>query len=567
MSDLDFTQVKNQQFIAEQLGKDTWLTVHQYKREDSEVISYWCALAPLEYSTECILSESKWEVRPGAQRFSLWYEPDELPTYEPFLKHKWEALIYRRTHPVTGQNWIELSDDFKLFYDLIPNQDGTVFSYFKDDDNFEEVVRFFEEDKKVQIKRNFLRHYLLIRKMRLVLYFEFDKHTSKENSILFDNEFIRGEKHCYEILYSPHGAIKDKPYVSRVTGKKLIEPVKRVSLNIWQYDIQPEQVHFEEFIIAQDEDGANIKASCDPNKLANNFGKNSENPHDLSPVYFSKDVLGKYYLDPDKYEISDGTLRCHSSRYLSIDNHHQDYVMAYLGDLGRDLPASERKYWLAFNIPPEDRKMSRVKFERDFLGAWSSADFPIHQFKSEYERFNEDFSKKYGWPLFKPLHNDDRHHFSALRIPINTSYAEFDSQILSLVRLLVDSINEKELMKWIPDQKSEIFRDENTENSDDLVKGGINKLEKILLFFQQPDVVTRIKLLRNIQTIRSQSGAHRKSESGFPKLMQRMNPDNLPGPDLFESFIVQSIELLQFLRQYLIDETPAILTESEGEPT
>lgn len=566
MSDLDFIQVQNQGFIAQKLGQEAWLTVYQCANTSSEAIGYWCVLAPINHPKEEILEHHTCEVLRGAHRFSLWSnKPNELPTYEAFLEDGWEALIYMRSHPVSGDNWIELSDDFRLFYDLIPNQDFTTLSYFKDDGDFEDVVRFFKEDNKVQIKRNFLRHYLLVRKMRLVLYFEFDKYAAKEDYISFEDKFVQEENYCYEIHSMYHQLVERKPYFSRIIGKKLIEPVNQVSLNIWQYGIRPEQTHFEEFIISQDEEGADIRFSCNPNNLANNFGKNAGNPHYLTPVFFSKEVLGKYYQNPDKYEIADGSIRCKSSWLLRLDNHHQEYVMAYLGDLGRDLPESERKYWLSFNLPPEDRRISKAKFERDFLGSWCGSDFPIHQFKSEYESFNEEFFKKYGWPLFKPLQDDDRHHFSALRIPINTSYAEFDSQILSLVRLLVDSLNEKELMKWIPKQKNEIFRDEKSENPDDLVKGGINKLQKILLFFQLPEAVTKVKLLRDIQTVRSQSGAHRKSESGFPKLMKKMNPDNLPEPELFESFIVQSIELLQFLRQYLIDDTPAALSESEGE--
>jgi len=567
MDNLDFAQSKNQAFIANKLGKEVWITVNQCKNiesENSEDTAYWCALAPIEYPIDKILSRYTWDVKRGAQRFSLWSNSDETHTYQAFLENGWEALIYWRRHPLNGNHWIEISDDFKLFYDLIPNRDHTVLSYFKEDGTFEEVIRFFKENIVVQVKCSYLRHYLMIRKMRLILFFEFDKHASKDNYSSFENRLVQEDNYCYEIHSSSWGHIKGKPYLSRIIGKKIIDPVERATLNIWHLGIHPPKTNYAEFIISQDKDGENISFSCNPNILTNNFGGNPDNPHYVTPVFFSKDVLVKYYQDPDKYEISDGYVSCQSAWNLRLDNHHKDYVVAYLGDLGCDLPESERAYWLSYNIPPEDRKISKTKFERDFLGSWSSSDFPIHQFKSDYEQLNEDFSKKYGWPLFKPLQNNDRHHFSALRIPLNDSYAELDSQILSLVRLLVDSINEKKLLEWIPEKKNEIFRDEKSAKSDELVKGGINRLKQVLLFFQLPDVVENLKLLRDLQDIRSQSGAHRKSESGFPKLMLKINPDNLPLPDLFESYLKHSISFLQFIRQYLIDETPAVLAHLKG---
>lgn len=63
------------------------------------------------------------------------------------------------------------------------------------------------------------------------------------------------------------------------------------------------------FIIGKSPDRENINFTCDPDKLANGFGANPDAPDYLTLVYFHRDVLGKYYLDPDKYIVQDSELR------------------------------------------------------------------------------------------------------------------------------------------------------------------------------------------------------------------------------------------------------------------
>jgi hypothetical protein len=65
---------------------------------------------------------------------------------------------------------------------------------------------------------------------------------------------------------------------------------------------------------------------------------------------------------------------------------------------------------------------------------------------------------------FLPLHPDDQHFFTGLHLLSKDAQAEFDSQLLALTKVLVDSLNEKEITKGF-----------STLSSDDK---GITKLEK-----------------------------------------------------------------------------------------
>jgi hypothetical protein len=53
-------------------------------------------------------------------------------------------------------------------------------------------------------------------------------------------------------------------------------------------------------------------------------------------------VLTKYYAHPERYSVEDGFLRCQGLWGLKLDNNHHEYIIVFLGDLGRDLPSDEQ---------------------------------------------------------------------------------------------------------------------------------------------------------------------------------------------------------------------------------
>jgi hypothetical protein len=282
--------------------------------------------------------------------------------------------------------------------------------------------------------------------------------------------------------------------LSRLIGKKVIRGCAKEESGIWPYE---RKENYCDFIIKQDPTGNSVLSTCNPDELDNNFSANPGSPHYLTPVFFKKDVLARYYGNTDKFSVEDGYLRCQSLWGLRIDNDHKEYVVVFLGDLGRDLPEGERTYWKAFNIPPAGG-ISETNFKRSFLAEFTNAKKSDLAFQYEYEEFCQDWVKKYGWELFKPLAEKDRHHLRSLRIPLNDSQGEFDSQVQNLAKILIDSLNEKAL-------GSEISKvPENAK--------GITKLE---LYFEEKGFgknTTQVKYLRNLWDLRM-GLAHRKGDS------------------------------------------------------
>lgn len=273
--------------------------------------------------------------------------------------------------------------------------------------------------------------------------------------------------------------------------------------------------------------------TSDPSKLRNNFGKNPEAPHYLTPIFFKREVLQKYYDNPKKYSIEDGILRCGMLWSLYIDNQYDDYVSAYLGDLGRDLPNhQEQQHWKSFNIVIDGR-LSETKFRRDFGAQFAEPDSPVFIFQNKYKSLNDLVEKKLGWPLFLPLHDDDKYNLESLRIPLSNAQPEFDFLILSLVKVLLDSLNEKQIVSQLA-VKSEGL------------KGSISKLAKWFDARGISDYAGHIKFLRDLQELRSCGTGHRKGK-GYEKIAKELNVTDGDYRRSFKDILLQSISFLDFM--------------------
>src|SRR3989449_7861468 len=155
-------------------------------------------------------------------------------------------------------------------------------------------------------------------------------------------------------------------------------------------------------------DGEPVEHTSNHEKLGNYFGANADAPHYLTPIYFRKEVLGKYYGDPDRYSVSDGRLSCFALWGCQIDNNHPTHVVVFLGDLGRDLPYEERLHWRQFNVPPEGG-VSKTNFQRSFLAQFADAEASDLTFRQEFSEIMNQWEMACGWPLFLALSPDDEH--------------------------------------------------------------------------------------------------------------------------------------------------------------
>jgi hypothetical protein len=252
-----------------------------------------------------------------------------------------------------------------------------------------------------------------------------------------------------------------------------------------------------DFIIGEDERGRPVEHTCEPSVLANYFGANPGAPHYVTPVFFRREVLRKYYENGKQYTVEDGGVGCGGLWSLRADTNHADHVVVLLGDLGRDMPISEQRHWRAYNLMPEDRGLSETAARRWLQGDWAAAVLPEHVFKRAYTDMNAAWAAAFGWPLFKDLHTNDAHVLSSLRLPLSNTNDEFDGQVLDLAKLVIDSLNEEQIEATLATRPKKDVK-------------GIAKFEGMLVQLQYGDAARDMNLLRTIQGVRSKGAAHRK---------------------------------------------------------
>ena len=109
--------------------------------------------------------------------------------------------------------------------------------------------------------------------------------------------------------------------------------------------------------------------------------------------------------------------------------------MVFLGDLGRDLPESERLHFLAFEMSPADQRISKEVIANDFFNCWVDSSGPIGILLNAREKLDDKWRTSFGVPLFRPLHRDEIDITKGIRVPTSSGREEFDTVILNLTKM------------------------------------------------------------------------------------------------------------------------------------
>jgi hypothetical protein len=237
-----------------------------------------------------------------------------------------------------------------------------------------------------------------------------------------------------------------KTALSRLLGKTLVTGLAGRPNPAW-LDYGAET--YPDFLIGVDpESGQPTSFTCDPDELANYFGKNPGAPHYLTPVQFDSKVLNRYLDEPERYAVSPTRISCADMWSISIGRTSTGDVDVYLGDLGRDLPWQELDHWRSHNVLPRGR-MDEDRFRRDFLGQWAGDLEPLDALRAAYRRVHSASQTAFGWDVFRPLDGPDLIDFERLQPPTLTGQRALLRPVLVLTKALVDSIDVKAIKRTI----------------------------------------------------------------------------------------------------------------------
>jgi hypothetical protein len=466
------------------------------------------------------------------------FKKNQKNYYSRFGIDGYEPHFFARRFP-TKPRYIEISQEFVHFFGLFHDKNTDTFIRESDDGKEEVIAKISNE---VAIKTKELKQFLAFKEMKLLIGFATSRYFNDHLDIPFEKATSQliGESKTSEFHYHVwyQREVGKASFRTEILGKKIVTgmPVERTGL--FPFEAEPK---FASFIIGVDESGNEVEFTCSPDLLANYFGKNSANPHYLTPVFFTKDVLDRYYANPSKYKVEDGYIKI-GAYSLRADTNHSEFVIVFLGDLGTDISFLEQQHWRLHNIAPQGQ-MSTTNFRRAFLGEFAEPEAEIFLLENALNQLRSNSEKSLGWPILKPLPTEDSYRQETLRVPTEGNQLEFDQSINNLNVLLIESINEAEIGAWL--KKREV----------NVAKGarGIVKLD-LFLSALGCDKESHIKFLKQLHGLRVTS-SHRKSDD-YQTKFRELGFETVSHPQVFKSLMQKAITFVDFLDRSM--ENPSI---------
>ena len=516
-------------------GREPWTVVYDdLNYEDSARGGRYACFAQPE-QRQRIVSHREWDFTEvdGIPSFRINDEGKEVYCRNGNVLGFEPLIIKQEFHGVVPDSLL-LSEEFRLLMNLWTDSTSRNFYMISDDGSKELVVRF--NATRIEIRTPVLRCYQAIRQLDLVLFTDSQLYTrcfvpdalldNLNCERLMDDNLGYIFRNVTKITYRPGVSNRSFLLVKRI----LPPPSLDEKCGIWPRE--KKQDDYPKFIIREDENGNPVRYACNPDKI---FGSDLDV---LTPVFFKRDVLRRYYDDSELYSVSDRYLECVQKWGVRIDNSNSYVVSVYLGDIGRDIPSSHWSHWLSYNIPPiysRSKSGIRCSFLEQFVGR----DNPEHRFKDKYAGLQKAWEQAWGWRLHREPAKQDAGTIKRLRVPLNETEAEVKQQLLNLALVLVDFLNEKSIGRECLEAKNE-------------TGGGISKLERFLKHYSYPHVERDISVLRTVQSMRSRIAAHASGSSG-----QKYLDEQLGGKTTQEYFVLlleKVVTMLGSLITFAVDK-------------
>ena len=537
------SQAQTLKYMQRDLKWNEMLTIYQEDIQEYSKYYIYCALIPSAHIEET-LSVSTWDLEfsRGMPRGMTSYKGGkEVHQYLRYgVDNGVEPLIIDRNFHRLRDDYREVSEEFRLFHDLYHDRKTDQYIKINEDGNEEVIV--VAKPNHIQIRLKEICQFLAIKEMYLAIQFIFSESSTQsltELGFTAGDEDRQDKLMCWMQRYGDLDGIGNCKAFSRLVGKRLVEPLPKAKSGFWPFTEASDQ-EYASFVIDVNENGDEVIYTSNPDELktladpGNIRGVDEEAPDYLTPVHFHKKVLDKYYHEPSKYTVEDSLLRCGSLWYVYIDNHHDDIVCAWLGDLGRGLPYSEQVHWRQYNVPPTSG-VSKTYFARQIGAQFTNSDRPEHIFKQRYDDLQKASQTHLGWQWLLPLRTADTHHLQSLRIPATDEQRDFDGLVLSLAKILIDSLNEESLKKLIPCGRREEIKD----------KKGISLLEGALNMNNLEGADAHIAFLRKLQNLRSSGSAHRKGKN-YLKIAEHFDVENQSLRHVFANILSSASDTLDY---------------------
>ncbi len=460
--------------IESSFTDEGWLTIYESAKsgiEDQSLV-YCCLVDSKRIIT--YRKDNDWVIQYGSEgKPTIWgdggYQTNADEGIEPFLFAK--SFNYSDGH----ESYIDITEEFVLYFKLYERAENKQYRNYYFIDELGEMIEVIKvEPSKIKIRLKYLKEYISIRKIYFSICFDFmrlSKQSLEEMKINIQEKEHSGENYFYNYSIRHLDFIEPWRSQSFIHGKIIINPDETMNKG---YLFDYENQEYAAFITGFDKEGNEILQNCKKEK-----GK------DFTLTYFKREVLDKYYNEPNKYEV-DGWHVKSKFFILNIDNNVESYIPVFLDELSM-LPYKEQLHWKQYNISPR-KGISHSYYKTMIEGEWVNHPETVDLFfKYKYEHINKKWEHQYGWKLFRPLSEEDYHIFTSLHLPSSNNVKSFCEQMLSITKIMIDRLNEEEISKHITLEPND---------------RGISKLNKFIMS-KRSELPELILFLRQLWNLRS----------------------------------------------------------------
>ncbi len=494
-----------------------WIIVACSRRDENSWFFTFSVLASTQDDNlEKLLEKPDWEVDSDLGQPSL-YSREGKTHYNSGTRTVVNNIefrpftIFRSFHDYVPATF-ELVQEFLLYHRAyLSHEEGEYRRVTNDGDMLPVArIRLDDDSPTLLVDAHHLRDYLAAKKCCLVRYHNHSRNVPEDirEYLAGDSErdLLSDESSCFRLWLGRPPATGEAKGVSNLHGKDLVLPYPEPDREHTWFVTEREDREFVDFIIDRDDHGEHVELTCNATYATGKF---------LTPVYFQREVLNKYYDEPSRYGVSESDVKCLDLWRLPIDVNEEDLVYVWLGDLGQ-IPFKEQFHWRQYNVPPRGG-ITRHRFLQDIEGKFADPQDPIVYFRVAFDDVQRATKEKYGEGLFRDLDAKDRHLYGTLRLPLTEEWREFDEQIQGLAKAIVDSLN-----------TAFLSRETGHTIDGETVRGSIDLLETYLSKVGLPDDLKQavIRPFRAVWGIRSAGVAHRKG-SNFNRALRRLQLDKL----------------------------------------
>ncbi len=508
-----FNHIEDKRLLENPLC-NPWTTVYDFPDNITNGRSVFSCFAEKQ-NKDAILDTPRWMIQQGD--FHPHFEKNQSGV-------EYRTCAYDGFYPIViatefhELNTVQLcvNQEFTLLFNLYRGKDGNFYEG-DDTDKTNQVIRI-EEDR-VSIRTKYLMRFMAAKQLLFAMLIDSRNTSGVNNSYnpnFYSEEIVKNDVSTYQVSYQID---KSDGFIStRFLGGGVVLPKTRDKCDLWPYESSNK---YPEFIIGEAPDGTMIKYTCNPDALNDCVDSRPDSPNYLTPVYFKAEVLD-HFRKHKKYIVDEYGIKCGASWSVKMDHTISDRVMIYLGDLGANLPFDVLKHMLPHNVSPVGYSIANEIIKRDILCDWNTdSSAPITSLKINFYKFREKWKEIFGFDLYLDRFPENHKIWQEIRIPTCDNEEEFNIVMLNLYKVIIESINVKELKGTKQNQT-------------------IKALE---VFCSQNNIQFNLLILEQLRIIRSNSAAHYKNAN-----FEELKKTSLTG-DAREDAKIMISNLTEFFKQ------------------